>query len=555
MQNIFLDIDAGTIDWSRAQFALTAIYHWLFVPLTLGLALIMGIMETRYYRTKDAFWKECAKFWQRLFGINFAMGVATGLILEFEFGTNWSNYSWFVGDIFGAPLAIEGIVAFFMESTFVAVMFFGWKKVSAGFHLASTWLTGLGATISAWWILVANAWMQYPVGCEFNPDTMRNEMTSFWDVALSPFAVDKFFHTVISAWIIGAVFVVAVSSWYLLKKRHTRLAVESMKVGAVVGLIAAFGAAFTGHHSAYQVAKVQPMKLAAMEALYNGGTDQSLTIISAVNPFKQADYENEEEPALKIAMPNMLSFLATNDFHGYVPGINDILNGYTKPDGTVELSADEKIARGKLAIQALQDYRQAKLDDRADDAAAHLKVLRENMPYFGYGYIRDKSELVPSVPINFYAFRLMVGLGCLFILFFIGMVLLSFKIPFFSIVTRRLLAAVGLLKETKADVHGPTKMPSWLFKGAILMVPLAYIASESGWLVAEFGRQPWTIQDMLPTWAAVSDLHSSSVALTFFIFLFLFTTMLAVELRIMYKQIKKGPNDLSDTPDNPQTSH
>jgi len=555
MQNIFLDIDAGTIDWSRAQFALTAIYHWLFVPLTLGLALIMGIMETRYYRTKDAFWKECAKFWQRLFGINFAMGVATGLILEFEFGTNWSNYSWFVGDIFGAPLAIEGIVAFFMESTFVAVMFFGWKKVSAGFHLASTWLTGLGATISAWWILVANAWMQYPVGCEFNPDTMRNEMTSFWDVALSPFAVDKFFHTVISAWIIGAVFVVAVSSWYLLKKRHTRLAVESMKVGAVVGLIAAFGAAFTGHHSAYQVAKVQPMKLAAMEALYNGGTDQSLTIISAVNPFKQADYENEEEPALKIAMPNMLSFLATNDFHGYVPGINDILNGYTKPDGTVELSADEKIARGKLAIQALQDYRQAKLDDRADDAAAHLKVLRENMPYFGYGYIRDKSELVPSVPINFYAFRLMVGLGCLFILFFIGMVLLSFKIPFFSIVTRRLLAAVGLLKETKADVHGPTKMPSWLFKGAILMVPLAYIASESGWLVAEFGRQPWTIQDMLPTWAAVSDLHSSSVALTFFIFLFLFTTMLAVELRIMYKQIKKGPNDLADTPDNPQTSH
>lgn len=188
-----LTIDPTLIDWSRAQFALTAIYHWLFVPLTLGLALIMGIMETCYYRTGKQFWKDTAIFWQRLFGVNFAMGVATGIILEFEFGTNWSNYSWFVGDIFGAPLAIEGIVAFFMESTFVAVMYFGWQKVSRGFHLASTWLTGLGATISAWWILVANAWMQYPVGCEFNPDTVRNEMTSFMDVALSPFAVDKFF--------------------------------------------------------------------------------------------------------------------------------------------------------------------------------------------------------------------------------------------------------------------------------------------------------------------------------------------------------------------------
>ena len=238
MHNLLLDISAQTIDWSRAQFALTAIYHWLFVPLTLGLAVVMGIMETRYYRTRDPFWKDAARFWQKLFGINFAMGVATGLILEFEFGTNWSNYSWFVGDIFGAPLAIEGIIAFFMEATFVAVMFFGWKKVSPGFHLASTWLTGLGATISAWWILVANAWMQLPVGQEFNPDTMRFEMNSFMDVALSPFAVDKFCHTVTSSWIIGAVFTVAVSSWYLLKNREHKLAVESMKIGSIFGLAA-----------------------------------------------------------------------------------------------------------------------------------------------------------------------------------------------------------------------------------------------------------------------------------------------------------------------------
>ena len=426
INNLFLNIDASTIDWSRAQFALTAIYHWLFVPLTLGLAVIMGIVETKYYRTKDEFWKSAAKFWQKLFGVNFAMGVATGIILEFEFGTNWSNYSWFVGDIFGAPLAVEGIVAFFMESTFVAVMFFGWKKVSPGFHLASTWLTGLGATISAWWILVANAWMQYPVGCEFNPDTMRNEMVSFAEVALSPFVIDKFCHTVISSWIVGAVFCVAVCCWYLMKNRHTKLATESMKIGMWVGLIAALLAGATGHKSAQSVGEVQPMKLAAMEALYNGGTDQGLTAIAWVNPFCQPDYANEEAAPLRLEMPYALSFMATNDIHGYVPGINDILNGYTKPDGTKEPSVDEKIARGKKAIEALAAYRQAKSasSDDGSTAAYQLGILKENMQYFGYGYIKDKNDIVPYIPVNFWAFRIMVGLGCVFILYFLVLLLL-----------------------------------------------------------------------------------------------------------------------------------
>ena len=544
-QNLFLNIDAGTIDWSRAQFALTAIYHWLFVPLTLGLAVIMGIVETKYYRTKDEFWKNAAKFWQKLFGVNFAMGVATGIILEFEFGTNWSNYSWFVGDIFGAPLAVEGIVAFFMESTFVAVMFFGWKKVSPGFHLASTWLTGLGATISAWWILVANAWMQYPVGCEFNPDTMRNEMVSFAEVALSPFAIDKFCHTVISSWIIGAIFCVAVCCWYLMKKQHIKLATESMKIGVWVGLIAAVLAGATGHKSAQSVGEVQPMKLAAMEALYNGGEDQGLTAIAWVNPFCQPDYANEEAAPLKIEMPYALSFMATNDIHGYVPGINDILNGYTKPDGTVEPSVDEKIARGKKAIEALAAYRQAKFNssDDGSTAAYQLGILKENMKYFGYGYIKDKNDIVPFIPVNFWAFRIMVGLGCVFILYFLVLLLLIYDVPFLSVFTRRLLATVGLLPETMADAPRQlTGLPSWHYWAAIALVPLAYIASECGWLVAEFGRQPWTIQDMLPTWAAVSDLNAGSVALTFILFLILFTTMLAVEINILLKQIKKGPS-------------
>ena len=543
MTNLLLNIDAGTIDWSRAQFALTAIYHWLFVPLTLGLAVIMGIMETIYYRTGESFWRDVAKFWQKLFGINFAMGVATGIILEFEFGTNWSNYSWFVGDIFGAPLAIEGIIAFFMESTFVAVMYFGWKKVSRGFHLASTWLTGLGATISAWWILVANAWMQCPVGCEFNPDTMRNEMVSFLQVALSPFAIGKFCHTVISAWIIGAVFVVAVSCWYLWKKREVRLAKESIKIAGIVGLVASLGAAFTGHISGQQVAKAQPMKLAAMEALYNGGTDQGLTAVAWVSPFGQPDYQNEEEAPLKIDMPYALSIMATDDPHGFVPGINDILKGYTTPDGHVEPSVDEKIARGKLAISALADYRKGKKNG-ADEATlnAQLSTLKENMPYFGYGYIKDKRDIVPSIPINFWAFRVMVGMGCVFILFFAAIVLLTFKIPYVSVIVRRLLAAVGLLPETETDSYDIARLPAWHYMVAIALVPLAYIASESGWLVAEFGRQPWTIQDMMPTWVAVSDLHSSSVMLTFFIFLVLFTVLLGVEINILLKQIKKGPD-------------
>ena len=504
LQNLFLNIDMTTVDWSRAQFALTAIYHWLFVPLTLGLAVIMGIVETKYYQSRDAFWKTAAMFWQRLFGINFAMGVATGIILEFEFGTNWSNYSWFVGDIFGAPLAIEGIVAFFMESTFVAVMYFGWKKVSPGFHLASTWLTGLGATISAWWILVANAWMQYPVGCAFNPDTMRNEMVSFAEVALSPFAISKFCHTVTSSWIIGAAFCIGVSCWYLLKRRHTRLALESIKIGAGVGLTAALLAAATGHKSGMDVAEVQPMKLAAMEALYDGGTEQGLKLIEGVE------------------VPYALSIMATNDPKGYVPGINDILNGYTTPDGRTEPAIEEKMERGQKAIQALAAYRQAKAT--GEDASAYLATLNEHIQYFGYGYIKDKNDVVPPVWITFWSFRIMVAVGCLFIVFFAVMLAVSYRWP------KWLLG--------KRDI---TALPAWHYVLAILLIPLAYIGSESGWLVAEFGRQPWTIQDMLPTWASVSEIQSSSVAITFFIFLFLFTTMLAVEISILLKQIKKGP--------------
>ncbi len=523
MLHLLTNIDLAAVDWARAQFALTAIYHWLFVPLTLGLAVVMGIMETLYYRSGESHWLQAAKFWQKLFGVNFAIGVATGIILEFEFGTNWSNYSWFVGDIFGAPLAVEGIVAFFMESTFVAVMFFGWKKVSRGFHLASTWLTGLGATISAWWILVANSWMQYPVGCEFNPDTMRNEMVSFADVALSPFAIDKFCHTVTSAWIVGAIFTVGVSCYYLLKKQHVDFAKRSIKVGGIVGLVASFLALYTGDNSAYMVAKTQPMKLAAMEALYNGSNAEGLTVVALVNPFAQPDYVNEQEPPMRLAVPYALSILATRQPDGFVPGVNDIIRGgYVQQNGETALSLDEKMSRGKRAIANLQEYRKLRSEYSKDlDSKKVIRMnelstsLKADMPFFGYGFIKEASQIVPSIPICFYAFRIMVGLGTLFVLFFIVVLFFAYRK---DILSARWLAVVG-----------------------VCLIPLAWVASESGWIVAEVGRQPWAIQDMMPTWTGVSNVSVSEVFTTFILFVVIFTTLLIAEINIMLKQIKKGP--------------
>lgn len=515
---MFEHIDTSLIDWSRAQFALTAIYHWLFVPLTLGLAVIMGLMETFYYRTGDEKWKRSAQYWMKLFGINFAVGVATGLILEFEFGTNWSNYSWFVGDIFGAPLAIEGILAFFMEATFIAVMFFGWQKVSRGFHLASTWLTGLGATISAWWILVANAWMQNPVGMAFNPDTARNEMIDFWAVATSSMAVNKFFHTVLSAWVVGALFVVGVSCWYLIKKRHQAFALRSIKVGASVGLLAALLTAMTGDNSGYQVAQKQPMKLAAMEALYDGESSAGLVAMGLLNPAKQKADDGVDPFIFRIEIPYMLSMLAERNLDGFVPGINDLLKGgYTLKDGSTALSAEEKMARGRQAIAAFATYRKSKAEGNEEVAATAKATLQENMPYFGYGYIKQVDDLVPNVPLTFYMFRVMVMLGGYFIFFF----------------------ALVLFLVYRKDL---TALP-WVQWIGLLSLPLGYIAGQSGWVVAECGRQPWAIQDMLPVGTAVSKLEVGSVQTTFFLFLLLFTILLIAEIGILVKAIKKGPEE------------
>lgn len=509
-------IDISLIDWSRAQFALTAMYHWLFVPLTLGLAIIMAIMETIYYRTGKEFWKQTAKFWMKLFGINFAVGIATGIILEFEFGTNWSNYSWFVGDIFGAPLAIEGILAFFMEATFVAVMFFGWEKVSKRFHLASTWLTGIGATLSAWWILVANAWMQNPIGTVFNADTVRNEMMDFFAIAFSPVAVNKFIHSVLSGWVLGAVFVIGISSWYLLKKRNKDFALASIKIAAIFGLVASLLTAWSGDGSAYMVAQTQPMKLAAFEGYYEGQQGAGLVAVGVLNPQKKSYNDGKEAFLFDVKIPKMLSLLAERDAKAFVPGIKNIIEGgYTMKDGQKAMSAAEKIERGKTAISALSAYRAAvKAGDR-ESAVFCRKILHDNIQYLGYGYIKDVNDLVPNVPITFYAFRIMIALGGYLILFF-GMVL------FF------------VYRKSLAD----KKWMHWL---ALCTIPMGYIAGQAGWVVAEVGRQPWAIQDMLPTSASISKLSVGSVQTTFFIFLLLFTVMLVAEIRIILREVKKGP--------------
>lgn len=514
---MFMEIlNSSLIDWSRAQFALTAMYHWIFVPLTLGLGVIMSIMETMYVRTGNEQWKKTAKFWITIFGINFAIGVATGIILEFQFGTNWSNYSWFVGDIFGAPLAIEGMLAFFMEATFISIMFFGWKRVSKKTHLMATWLTVIGATLSALWILVANAWMQYPVGVEFNPDTVRNEMNDFWAVALSPVAINKFFHTVISSWVLGAAFVVGVAAWYMLKKRDMAFAKQSMKVGALFGLFATLLTLSTGHGSAYHVAQKQPMKLAAMEGLYQGQEGAGLILFAIPNPEKQAHDDQVEPHLLKIEMPKALSVLGYSDIDAFVPGITDIIKGgYKDAQGNIALSFEEKKAKGRIAIQALADYQKAKKENNEEAAAQHRATLKENYAYFGYGYLDTPDQLIPNVPIVFWAFRIMVYVGGYFLLLFIILSFFAFK---------------QNLMERK-----------WLLRLSILGVPLAYMGSQAGWVVAEVGRQPWAIQDILPLQAAISALSVDSVKLTFFIFLALFTALLIAEVRIMVNQIKKGP--------------
>jgi cytochrome d ubiquinol oxidase subunit I len=454
--------DLTMVDWARAQFALTAMYHWLFVPLTLGLSWLIAFFETFYVKTGNEEWKRITKFWMMLFGINFAIGVATGIILEFEFGTNWSNYAWMVGDIFGAPLAAEGIFAFFLEATFFAVMFFGWERVSKKEHLFATWMVALGSNLSALWILVANAWMQHPVGMAFNPDKARFEMQNFWEVLLSPVAISKFTHTTSSSFQVSALFVLAVSSWFLLKGRHIEVAKKSILVASLFGLLSSVVVGITGDEAAYANAKNQPMKLAAFEGLYDGRQNAGLVIAGILNPEKRPG--DDATPFLhEVKIPGLLSLLANRKPGSFVPGINDLVYG-NRQHGIV--GVDKKIEQGKIAVELLSQYKTAKKEKNDKRAKTALENFKKYEKFLGFGYLQSPEEAVPPVALTFYSFHIMVALGILFPIIFLL-----------------------FLYYTYIDTIAKKK---WLLRFGLISVFLGYVASQAGWIVAEVGRQPWT---------------------------------------------------------------
>ncbi|MEK6200861.1 MAG: cytochrome ubiquinol oxidase subunit I [Desulfobulbaceae bacterium] len=506
-----VDVDPSLVNWSRAQFALTAMYHWIFVPLTLGLSFLLAMFESLYVRTGDEKWKAITKFWMTLFGINFAIGVATGIILEFQFGTNWSNYSWMVGDIFGAPLAIEGIFAFFLEATFFAVMFFGWNRVSKGFHLFSTWMVAVGSSLSAVWILVANAWMQNPVGMVFNPETARFEMENFWAVIFSPVAVSKFTHTTSSGFLLASLFVITISSWYLLKGRHLEMAKKSIVVASVFGLLASVYVGFTGDEAAYEVAQKQPMKLAAFEGLYKGEQSAGLVAAGIINGDKKPG--DSQEPFLfEVKVPGLLSLLANREVGSFVPGIDDLVYGNSEQN---VMGVAEKMKLGQLAVADLAAFKQARQEKNEGAASEALARFNVNKEFLGYGYLNTPEEAVPPVSTAFYSFHIMVVLGSFFPVLFLAFLFYTVK---------------GRIAEVR-----------WLLPIGVSAYFLGMLASQMGWVVAEVGRQPWAIQGLMPVKVATTNIAVGNVQATFFMFLGLFTLLLIAEIKIMLKQISIGP--------------
>ncbi len=506
-----IDIDPSLVNWSRAQFAFTAMYHWIFVPLTLGLSFLCAFYETIYLKTGNEQWRKITKFWMTLFGINFAIGVATGIILEFEFGTNWSNYSWMVGDIFGAPLAIEGIFAFFLEASFFAVMFFGWDRFSKRFHCFSTWMVAIGSNLSAVWILVANGWMQNPVGMAFNPERARFEMQNFAEVVFNPVAVSKFTHTSSSGFMMASAFVLTISCWYLIKGRHVEMAKKSIVVAAVFGLVASIFVGFTGDEAAFEVAQKQPMKLAAMEGLYTGERGAGLVAFGIINDTKEPG-DVQDAFLFSIKIPELLSLLANRAPGSFVPGIDDLV--YGNKDENV-MGVNTMMERGKLALADLAAFKEARKNKVDQLATAALERFDVNKEYMGYGYLDTPEEAVPPVNIVFNAFHLMVVMGTLLPAIFGAFLFYTLK---------------GTITEKR-----------WLLPVGLFTALFALLAQQAGWVTAEVGRQPWAIQGLMPVKIATTNLTTTSVQITFAMFAAVFTLLLLAEISIMLKQIAAGP--------------
>ncbi len=505
--------DMTVVELSRLQFALTAMYHFLFVPLTLGLSFMIAIMESVYVMTGRDVWRRMTVFWGTLFGVNFAMGVATGIVMEFQFGTNWSYYSHYVGDIFGAPLAIEGLMAFFLEATFIGLFFFGWDRLSRVQHLAVTWLVALGSNFSALWILVANGWMQNPVGAVFNPETMRMEITDFMAVIFNPVAQAKFVHTVSAGYVTGAMFVMAISAFYLLRGRNAGLAKRSMAVAASFGLASALSVVVLGDESGYATSEHQKMKLAAIEAMWE--TEPAPAGFNAFAIPDQASQTNH----YALHIPYVMGLIGTRSFNTEMPGILELVE-----------RAEGRIRNGLVGYEALQRLRANRNDGTARYVferhwrdighALLLKRYREDIGNATEEEIaRAAHDTIPHVAPLFWSFRLMVGLGFYFIAFF--------------------ALAFWLASKQRLDRH------RWFLKLAFWSLPLPWVAIEAGWLIAEYGRQPWSIDGVLPTFLAASGLQLHQILVTLTGFVLLYTALAVVEFWLMRKLVLKGPEHLS----------
>ena len=509
-------IDFAVVHLSRLQFALTALYHFLFVPLTLGLSMILVIMESVYVMTGREIWKRMTKFWGMLFGINFAMGVATGITMEFQFGTNWAYYSHYVGDIFGAPLAIEGLMAFFLESTFVGLFFFGWDRLSRIGHLIVTGLVALGSSLSALWILIANAWMQNPVGAKFNYETMRMELASFSEVLFNPVAQAKFVHTVAAGYVVGSVFVLAISAWYLLHGRNVEVAKRSLAVAASFGLACSLSVVVLGDESGYVAGENQKMKIAAIEAeWYTDPAPAGFTL------FGLPDVAARKTHA-ELKVPWVLGLIATRSIDKQVPGILDLVE-----------RARARIVSGVRAHSALQALRanpsdsvaKARFEEHSADLGYGLLLLRfVRNPALATPAEIDAAawSTVPNVPVLFWSFRFMVGLGFFFILLFATAFYLSTQHRF--------------------------EQNRWFLKVAFFSLPLPWIAAELGWVVAEYGRQPWAIDGVLPTFLGVSATPSGNVLLSLTGFVVFYSALAIVDVYLMVRMIRRGPEGLGYWP-------
>ncbi|TWD51186.1 cytochrome bd-I ubiquinol oxidase subunit 1 apoprotein [Agrobacterium vitis] len=518
-------MELNIIELSRLQFAATALYHFLFVPLTLGLSVIVAIMETVYVMTGRPIWRQMTKFWGTLFGINFVLGVATGLTMEFQFGMNWSYYSQYVGDIFGAPLAIEGLMAFFLEATFVGLFFFGWDKLSPRAHLVVAWLVAIGSNMSALWILIANGWMQNPVGAVFNPQTMRMEMTSFFDVVFNETAQAKFVHTVSAGYVTAAVFVLGVSAWYLLKNRHVDLAKRSIAVAASFGLAASLSVVVLGDESGYGVSHSQKMKMAAIEGMW-----ETQPAPASFTLFGFPD-QKARETHYAIHIPYVMGLIGTRSLTTEIPGIDQLV-----------AQAEVRIRSGLIAYDALMNVRankgkmtdadKAAFENHSADLGFALLLKRYNddpRTATPEQIVMAANDTVPTVWPLFWAFRLMVVLGFAFI---------GVMIWFFYMVSFRKM-----------------QFPRFALWIAVLIIPAPWIAAELGWIVAEFGRQPWTVDGVLPTALSASSLSVTDLLLTLAGFVLLYTVLFVVEMGLMLKYIRKGPHiDVHET-ENWQKQH